>query len=63
MHENSSPRKIKIDPDKNIPKLDYGYSSSKFYVETESDLPQLPSLGHFEIMADFCKKWLIFEKF
>ena len=53
MSRGSSPSKLKIYPDKNIPKLEYSYFSSKFYVESEFGMPKLPSLGHFEIFDNF----------
>ena len=49
----NSPSKLKIYPDKNIPKLEYCYFLSKFYVESEFGMPKLPSLGHFEIFENF----------
>ena len=50
-------------PDKNIPKLEHSYFSSKFYVESEFGMPQLPSFGQFYIFDDFWRPlfWQILQ--
>ena len=42
-----------FNPDKNIPKLENSYFPSKFHVESEFHMPNVPSVEGFEIKCIF----------
>ena len=44
---------MELDPDKIIPKLENSYFPSKFHVEFEFHMPNVPSVEGFEIISHF----------